>query len=104
MSSEYTTLRVRVTAEDADTLLALLREVRPDVGGGVRRTEDGAFGIDAYVSPEQAEALDREGVVVTVHADATATGKARQSEVGEGDRFAPGDAVPHGLALKATDA
>ncbi|MEU5633247.1 hypothetical protein ACH47C_22525 [Streptomyces rishiriensis] len=104
MSSEYTTLRVRVTAEDADTLRALLREVRPDVGGGVRRTEDGSIGIDAYVSPEQAEALDREGVVVTVHADATATGKARQSEVGEGDRFAPGDAVPHGLALKATDA
>ncbi|MFD9390974.1 hypothetical protein ACFWBB_09620 [Streptomyces sp. NPDC060000] len=104
MSTEYTTLRVRVTAKDADTLRALLREARPDVGGRARRGEDGSFGIDAYVSPEEAEALDREGVSVTIHEDATASGRARQAEVGEGDRFAPEDAVPHGLALKITEA
>ncbi|SES00931.1 hypothetical protein SAMN04487983_102773 [Streptomyces sp. yr375] len=104
MSTEYTTLRVRVTAKDADTLRALLREARPDVGGRVRRGEDGSFGVDAYVSLEEAEALDREGVSVTIHEDATATGRARQAEVGAGDRFAPEDAVPHGLALKVTEA
>ena len=32
MSSEYTILRVRVTAKDADTLRALLRDSRPDLG------------------------------------------------------------------------
>ncbi|MEV5375929.1 hypothetical protein AB0L26_08100 [Streptomyces nondiastaticus] len=100
MSSEYTILRVRVTAKDADTLRALLRDSRPDVGGQVRQNEDGSFTFDAYVSPEQGEALSREGVSAEVIEDATATGRARQAEVGEGDRFAPEDAVPQGLALK----
>ncbi|GGQ65439.1 hypothetical protein [Streptomyces asoensis] len=104
MSSEHSTLRVRVTARDADTLRTLLRETRPDVGGRVRRDEDGRFGVDAFVSAEQAEALDREGVTVTVHEDATAGGRARQAEVARGDRFAPEDAVPHGLARKVPEA
>ncbi|MFE2285243.1 hypothetical protein ACFXDJ_13830 [Streptomyces sp. NPDC059443] len=103
MSNEYTILRVRVTAKDADTLRALLRDTRPDVGGRVGRAQDGSLGFDAYVSPEKAEALVREGVTVTTLEDATATGRARQAEVGEGDRFAPEDAVPQGLALKVED-
>ncbi|MFK0046170.1 hypothetical protein ACIQU4_19080 [Streptomyces sp. NPDC090741] len=103
MSSEYTILRVRVTAKDADTLRALLRDSRPDVGGRVRENQDGSLTFDAYVSPEQAEDLAREGVSVETVEDATATGRARQAEVGEGDRFAPEDAVPQGLALKVRD-
>ncbi|MFF3934670.1 hypothetical protein [Streptomyces phaeofaciens] len=103
MSSEYTILRVRVTARDADTLRALLRDSRPDVGGRIRQNEDGSLAFDAYVSPEEGEALTREGVSVETVEDATATGRARQTEVGEGDRFAPEDAVPQGLALKVRD-
>ncbi|MGR4880449.1 hypothetical protein ACIPUC_13555 [Streptomyces sp. LARHCF249] len=103
MSNEYTILRVRVTARDPDTLRALLREDRPDVGGRVHQAEDGSCTIDAYVTPDRAEALEREGVTVTVVEDATAEGRARQAEVGEGDRFAPEDAVPQGLALKVKD-
>ncbi|MEV4926583.1 hypothetical protein [Streptomyces roseoverticillatus] len=103
MSSEYTILRVRVTAKDADTLRALLRDSRPDVGGRIRQNEDGSLTFDAYVSPEQGEALTREGVSAAVVEDATATGRARQAEVGEGDRFAPDGAVPQGLALKVRD-
>ncbi|MEU3778428.1 hypothetical protein AB0F11_35560 [Streptomyces sp. NPDC032472] len=102
--NEYTVLRVRVTAKDADTLRALLREARPDVGGRVREAEDGSLTIDAYVSPEQAEALERDGVTVTTVEDAAAVGRARQAEVGQGDRYAPEDAVPQGLALKVKDA
>ncbi|MGP9022694.1 hypothetical protein ACT1U9_30350 [Streptomyces sp. BR1] len=99
----YELLRVRVTAKDADTLRTLLREARPDVGGRPRQGEDGSFSIDAYVSPDAAEALEREGVVVTTLEDAAATGRARQAEVGAGDRFAAADAVPRGLALKVKD-
>ncbi|WP_369264880.1 hypothetical protein [Streptomyces sp. R35] len=103
-TSRYEILRVRVTAKDAETLRTLLREARPDVGGRAREGDDGSFSIDAYVSPEQAAALEREGVSVTTIEDAAATGRARQAEVGEGDRFAPEDAVPRGLALKVKDA
>ncbi|MER5756039.1 hypothetical protein [Streptomyces sp. NPDC002088] len=102
-TAPYQTLRVRVTAKDAETLRALLREAHPDVGGRPRQGDDGSFSIEAYVSPEQAEALEREGVTVRALEDVTATGRARQAEVGEGDRFAPEDAIPHGLALKVKD-
>ncbi|WP_225827788.1 hypothetical protein [Streptomyces naphthomycinicus] len=93
-------LRVRVHARDAETLRALLRDTRPDVGGIAHRADDGSCSIVAYVSPDQAEALEREGVSVTTIDDAAAKGRARQAEVGDGDRFAPADAVPHGLADK----
>ncbi|MEU6592015.1 hypothetical protein ABZ923_22775 [Streptomyces sp. NPDC046881] len=99
-STPQTVLRVRVTTRDVETLRALLRDVRPDVGGLARRADDGSCTIEAYVSPEQAEALAREGVSVTRLEDATAVGHDRQAEVGHGDRFAPADAVPHGLADK----
>ncbi|MER7540522.1 hypothetical protein ABTX77_37980 [Streptomyces sp. NPDC097704] len=104
MSNEYAILRVRVTVKDADTLRALLRDTRPDVGGRIGQDEDGSLSFDAYVSPEKAQALPREGVTVTtLDYDAAATGRARQAEVGQGDRFAPADAVPQGLALKVKD-
>ncbi|GHI03224.1 hypothetical protein AQI88_01535 [Streptomyces cellostaticus] len=100
-STSQPVLRVRVTAQDAETLRALLRDARPDVGGRPRRADDGSCSIEAYATAEQATALEREGVSVTTIENATATGRARQAEVGKGDRFAPADAVPHGLAVKA---
>ncbi|GGW59734.1 hypothetical protein GCM10010503_41180 [Streptomyces lucensis JCM 4490] len=100
-STSQPVLRVRITARDTETLRALLREARPDIGGGPHRADDGTCSIEAYVTGEQAEALEREGVSVTTIENATAAGLARQAEVGEGDRFAPADAVPHGLAVKA---
>ncbi|MFF5447683.1 hypothetical protein [Streptomyces sp. NPDC012888] len=103
MPSEDTILRVRVTARDPDTLRNLLREAHPDVGGRVQQAADGTCTIDAYVTPEAAEALPREGVTVTTVEDATAVGRARQAEVAEGNRFAPEDAVPQGLGLKVQD-
>ncbi|MCC3773836.1 hypothetical protein [Streptomyces sp. UNOB3_S3] len=103
MSSDDRILRLRVTAKDADTLRALLRDERLDVGGRPQGHEDGGVGIDAYVPAGKAEALEREGVTVTVVDDATATGKARQAEVGEGDRFAAPDSVPRGLGEKIED-
>ncbi|MQS10913.1 hypothetical protein F7Q99_01110 [Streptomyces kaniharaensis] len=93
-------LRVRVTARDADTLRALLREVRPDVGGRPSIAADGTVSIDAYVPDDRIPALEREGVTVTRVGNASAAGRAAQAEVGEGDRFAPADAVPRGLAAK----
>ncbi|MFE2409984.1 hypothetical protein ACFXDE_16785 [Kitasatospora sp. NPDC059408] len=92
-------LRVRVTARDADTLRALLREVRPDRGGSPSIAPDGSVGIDAYVPEERIPALEREGVTVVRIANASAKGRAAQAEVGTGNRFAEG-AVPRGLAAK----
>ncbi|MGW2378426.1 MULTISPECIES: hypothetical protein [Kitasatospora] len=93
-------LRLRVTAKDADTLRALLRETRPDTGGRPRVEPDGRVGIDVYAPEDQAASLEREGVTVTVIGNASEAGRAAQAEVGTGDRFAAADAVPRGLAAK----
>ncbi|MFB7911873.1 hypothetical protein ACFXPX_19390 [Kitasatospora sp. NPDC059146] len=93
-------LRLRVTARDADTLRALLREVRPDTGGRPRQESDGSVGIDVYAPENRVAALEREGVTVTRTGNASEHGRAAQAEVGTGDRYAADDAVPHGLAAK----
>ncbi|MEU9080524.1 hypothetical protein ACFYUY_29835 [Kitasatospora sp. NPDC004745] len=93
-------LRLRVTAKDADTLRTLLRETRPDVGGRPYVEADGRVSIDAYVPDDRVAALQRDGVSVTRIGNASEAGRAAQAEVGEGDRFAPADAVPRGLAAK----
>ncbi|MBD0695967.1 hypothetical protein [Streptomyces sp. CBMA123] len=93
-------LRLRVTAKDAETLLALLRDTRPDTGGHPQPEPDGRIGIDVYAPDAQVAALEREGVTVTRLGNASEDGRAAQAEVGAGDRFAA--AVPHGLAAKLT--
>ncbi|MEV0537339.1 hypothetical protein [Kitasatospora sp. NPDC050463] len=102
-TARYDILRVRVTAKDADTLRALLREVRPDVGGTPTRGPDGRYSIDAYVPSDQVAALKRVGVTVEEVENASEAGRLAQAQVGEGDRFAPADAYPHGLAVKVRD-
>ncbi|MGK4579709.1 hypothetical protein [Kitasatospora sp. HPMI-4] len=92
-----------MTATDPATLHTLLREKRPDVGGRPHRGADQSISIEAYVSPEEAEALERDGVTVRVLEDATATGRARQAEVGQGNRYAARGQVPRGLGLKLQD-
>ncbi|GAB7185034.1 hypothetical protein ATKI12_4865 [Kitasatospora sp. Ki12] len=93
-------LRLRVTAKDLETLRALLRETRSDTGGRPHHEADGRVGIDVYATAAQVPALEREGVTVTRAGNASEAGRAAQAEVGSGDRFAPADAVPRGLAAK----
>ncbi|MFG3228525.1 hypothetical protein ACGF07_27620 [Kitasatospora sp. NPDC048194] len=93
-------IQLRVTADDADTLRALLRHTRPDTGGRPHVGADGRIGIDVYVPEDRVATLEREGVTVTRIGNASEAGRAAQAEVGTGDRFAADDAVPHGLAAK----
>jgi hypothetical protein len=93
-------LRVRITARDDEAIRALLRKRRLDVAGGVKRDENGVVGIDAYVPENELAELADEPVDVEVVDDATATGQARQAEVGIGNRFAERGALPHGLGRK----
>ncbi|MER7580238.1 hypothetical protein [Kitasatospora sp. NPDC097691] len=93
-------LRLRVTARDQDTLRALLRDTRSDTGGRPYVEADGRIGIDVYATAAKVPTLEREGVTVTRIGNASEAGRAAQAEVGTGDRFAPADAVPRGLAAK----
>ncbi|GHG50912.1 hypothetical protein [Streptomyces griseocarneus] len=105
MAGEDKILHVRVTAADTRALRNLLRDERLDVGGGPAPTPGPGEqrSIEAYVTEEKALGLEREDVAVHVLGDATAIGRARQEEVGTGDRYADPGTVPQGLGQKVKD-
>ena len=100
MASHKAVLRVLVTAKDRATMLALLHDQRPDIGGTPKISADGAVRIEAYVPEDRVDALKRDGVTVQILGDQTAATRERQKEVGTGNRFKTGDPVPRGLGAK----
>jgi hypothetical protein len=56
--------------------------------------------MEAYVPEEMLDSLKKAGGVFEIIEDATAVGKERQKEVGQGDRFEGGKIAPRGLGRK----
>lgn len=100
MASRKAVLRVLLTAKDRATMLALLRDQHPDVGGTPKISADGAVRLEAYVPEDRVDALERDGVGVQVLGDQSDATRQRQKEVGTGNRFKTGDPVPRGLGVK----
>ncbi|MFF3500205.1 hypothetical protein [Streptomyces sp. NPDC003247] len=105
MSEEPAVFRCHVVAEDAETLRKFVHETQPDVGcRAVARGGRAGVGLDLYFRQDQ---LDRARgarsaplVDITAIEDVTENWRARKEEIGDGDRFADRDAVPHGLGRK----
>lgn len=100
MARRRSFMHVLITAKDRATMLALLRERHPDVGGSATVAENGSVRIHAFVPEKDVKALKRPGVTVEILADQTAATRERRKEVGQGNRFLTGDPVPHGLGTK----
>jgi hypothetical protein len=96
-------MRVLITATDRDTILALLRERKPEVAGSATILANGAVRINAFVLEKNVNGLKRRGVTVEVLGDQSAITRERRKEVGKGNRFLTGDPVPHGLGVKVRD-
>ena len=98
-------IRIRLTALTLQSLRNLLDEMRPDLGcrPSVQRTSEG-YVTDAYLPKSKLAAADSaraaSDVQLKVIEDITASGLARQSEVGQGDRFAARGVIPKGLGKK----
>jgi hypothetical protein len=96
MTERENITRVHVIAADIDTLRDALMKYRSSVAGGVRERDDGRVGVDAYLDPDELNGLREASVELEVIADATAVGRERQAEIGEGNRYQDGS-VPRGL-------
>ena len=104
MAMQIKTLRVLITARDDGALAALLGEHRLDTLGTPKRREDGAVTVQALVSEDRVNRLKGTGVTIDVlDRDAGATGRARQKQVGKGDRFKGKNRVPRGLGRKVKE-
>jgi hypothetical protein len=104
MAARPTIQRILITAPDGAALRALLREHRLDLScGGPKPLEGGAVSVEAYVPEDQVERLRAPGVKVDILGDASAVARARQKEVGGGNRYVGEDAVPRGLGRKVRE-
>ncbi|WP_328429815.1 hypothetical protein [Streptomyces sp. NBC_00443] len=105
MSGEPAVVRCHVVAENAEALREFVHETHPDVGcRAVARGSGAGVGLDLYFRQDQLDrarsARSAPKVDITTVENVTDNWLARKEEVGEGDRFADRDAVPHGLGRK----
>jgi hypothetical protein len=102
MATRSKILRIQITATDPETLGALLSEYRLHLfGGGPKRDEGGTVSVHALVPEDQVKGLKKYAVKIDIlDADAGATARARQKEVGKGDPFVGKNRVPRGLGRK----
>lgn len=100
MAVEPRIQRLRLSAGDADTLRALLREINHTVAAP--KQAGGKASVEAYVPEGEVEALRRrKGIEVElIDGDVHATGRQRQAEVGTGNRFTGEGRVVKGLGDK----
>ncbi|MEU0031173.1 hypothetical protein [Streptomyces sp. NPDC006335] len=105
MSQEQDVIRCHVLAENAQALREFLHDTQPDIGcRAIARHTQAGVGLDLYFRQEQLEqaraARSAPLVDITVIENVTEIWRSLKEEVGDGDRFAQRDAVPHGLGRK----
>ena len=98
-------LQVRLVAGTLDALRAFIRDTQPDLGCrpvAVRRGE--GFVTEVYLPEPRLQAAralrSAAEVQISVVDNITESGRARQAEVGKGNRFATRGSVPRGLGRK----
>jgi hypothetical protein len=96
MPKGQSVMHILITASDLETLSALLREHRLDTEGGAQ-DEKGGVHIEAFVPEKLIDRLKVKGISIEVLENASETLRARQKEVGKGNRFEGENRVPQGL-------
>jgi hypothetical protein len=96
---------IQIEAPTLADLRAFADEIHPDLGcRATPRRREGKFVIDAYLPETQLQAArdarSASRVSLRVIENATEIGRARQKEVGQGNRFAARGQIPRGLGRK----
>jgi hypothetical protein len=79
--------RITISSSSGQAMSDLVRiHAIPVLDHGARRRE-GRFSVDAIVDETDITRLRQAGYTVEQHEDVDVTGKARQQEVGRGDRY-----------------
>ena len=80
--------RITISSRDREAMLDLVRKHKIQVDDhSTRSTESGLHSVNAIVEPADIQKLEQAGYHVQRHEDVDETGKARQKEVGRGDRY-----------------
>ncbi len=80
--------RITISSKDREAMLDLVRKHKIQIDDHTSRsTESGGYSVDAILEPADIQKLEQAGYQVQRHEDVDKTGKARQKEVGRGDRY-----------------
>ena len=80
--------RITITSKDRQAMLDLVRKHKIDVSDhGIRHTESEGYSVGAIAEPATIQMLENAGYQVQRHEDVDEQGRARQQEVGRGDRY-----------------
>lgn len=94
-------VRITISADSLDQLREIIRREEMDLNcGGAKRTPDGAWAVEAYVTEQTAATLEKAGVQVEIDREFGERAAARGAEAGAGDRFQNGRVPPRGLGRK----
>ena len=92
--------RVVLQAPDHQRLAELVRRHQFDLGPVRRQPDRPELEADLFLTREQIAELERSQWRVAVRENLSEVGRARQKEVGKGDRFEGGKIAPKGLGRK----
>jgi len=84
--------RITITSKDREAMLDLVRKYKLQVfDHGIRYTEKDGHSVGAIVDAADLPKLEKAGYHVQRHEDVDELGKARQQEVGRGNRYKKSD-------------
>jgi hypothetical protein len=79
--------RITISSEDREKMLDLVRKHLVQVEDHGSGSTESGYTVDAIAEPADIQKLEQAGYDVQRHEDVDETGKARQKEVGLGDRY-----------------
>jgi hypothetical protein len=83
-----TRYRITISGSTKEAMADLVRKHKIQIlGSTVRHSEDTGHVVDAIAQPHEIEMLEAAGYHIQRHEDVDEVGKARQKEVGMGNRY-----------------
>ncbi len=83
-----TRYRITISGPNAEAMADLVRKYKIDIlGNTVSYNKDTGHAVDAIANTDEIEMLKAAGYKIQCHEDVDEVGKARQKEVGKGNRY-----------------
>jgi len=80
--------RITISGQSNEAMADLVRKYKIHVfDHGIRHTEGTGYVVDAIAEPDEIQSLVAAGYHIERHEDLDEVGKARQAEVGRGNRY-----------------
>lgn len=82
--------RITISSRSSEAMVDLVRKHKIRVSDhGARRSDEAGFLVQAVATEKEIERLEGAGYLIRKYEDVDESGRARQQEVGQGNRYKP---------------